>query len=87
MAGTSAQKDKQASTPVVAPTKPLEDMPLDPDAYDMVMGLLKDVYAKDPVKVKSIAEAFRKRFKTSETVSLSQSMTTQAHVAFVNELL
>ena len=80
-----AQKDKQASTP--APSKSLEDMPLDPDAYDMIMGLLKDVYAKNPAKVKSITEAFRKRFKTSETVSLSQSMTNQAHVAFVNELL
>ena len=82
-----AQKDKQASTPAPAPSKPLEDIPLDGEEYNMVMALLKEVFAKDPAKVKSITEAFRKRFKTSETVALSQSMTTQAHVAFVNELL
>lgn len=86
-----AQKDKQASAPAPAPTpapsKSLEDMPLDPEAYNMVMAVLKEIYAKDPAKVMRITEAFRKRFKTSETVALSQSMTNQAHVAFVNELL
>ena len=53
----------------------------------MVLGLLKEVHKNDPGKLATITEQFRKRFPDTANSPLSQSITTQTHVSFLNELL
>ena len=63
------------------------DQPLSKEDYELVIGLLKDVHRQDPDKIKAITDAFRKQFPDSSSVPLSQAITTQGHVEFINELL
>ena len=63
------------------------DQPLSKEDYELAIGLLKDVHRKDPSKITTITEAFRKQYPDSASVPLSQAITTQGHVQFINELL
>ena len=63
------------------------DQPLSKEDYELAIGLLKDVHRQDPDKIKAITDAFRKQFPDSSSVPLSQAITTQGHVEFINELL
>jgi hypothetical protein len=63
------------------------DAPISQDEYNMVLGLLKEVHKKDPNKLATITEQFRKYFPDTADSPLSQSITTQAHVNLLNELI
>ena len=66
---------------------PTTDQPLSKEDYELTIDLLKEVHRKDPDKIKTITDTFRKQFPDSASVPLSQAITTQAHVQFINELL
>ena len=63
------------------------DAPISQDEYNMVLGLLKEVHKKDSNKLATITEQFRKKFPDTADSPLSQSITTQAHVNLLNELI
>ena len=63
------------------------DSPLSKEEYDIAIELLKDIHRKDPSKIATITEAFRKQYPDTASLPLSQAITTQAHVQFINELL
>jgi hypothetical protein len=77
-----AKPKEKAPEPV-----PTTDQPLSKEDYELTIDLLKEVHRKDPDKIKTITEAFRKQYPDSASVPLSQAITTQAHVQFINELL
>jgi len=63
------------------------EQPLTKDEYDTVIGLLKEVHATRPDKLKALTDAFRMQFADTAELPLSQAITTQRHVAFINEHL
>ena len=81
---TKAKAKPKEKAPEPAPTT---DQPLSKEDYELTINLLKDVHRKDQNKIKTITEAFRKQYPDSASVPLSQAITTQAHVQFINELL
>ena len=82
-------KPKTKAKPKEKPSEPATstDTPLSKEDYDLAIGLLKDVHRKDPSKIATITEAFRKQYPDSASLPLSQAITTQGHVQFINELL
>jgi len=77
-----AKPKEKAPEPV-----PTTDQPLSKEDYELAIGLLKDVHRKDPSKIATITEAFRKQYPDTASLPLSQAITTQGHVQFINELL
>ena len=67
--------------------KALADAPINRDEYNMVLTLLKDVNQKSPDKLKAISDAFKTAFPKSAHLRMSEAITTQAHVTFINEQL
>ena len=53
----------------------------------MVLTLLKDVNEKSPEKLKAISAAFKTAFPQSAHLRMSEAITTQSHVTFINEQL
>ena len=77
-----AKPKEKAPEPV-----PTTDSPLSKEEYDIAIELLKDIHRKDPSKIATITESFRKQYPDTASLPLSQAITTQAHVQFINELL
>jgi len=77
-----AKRKEKAPEPVTT-----TDSPLSKEEYDIAIELLKDIHRKDPSKIATITEAFRKQYPDTASLPLSQAITTQAHVQFINELL
>jgi hypothetical protein len=85
-------KKKAAPAPTPAPTPeptpaPPAEQPLSKDEYDLVIDLLKKVHRDTPDKLQSLTASFRKKFTDLADLPLSQAITTQAHVAFINDQL
>ena len=85
-------KKKAAPAPTPAPTPeptpaPPAEQPLSKDEYDLVIDLLKKVHRDTPDKLQSLTASFRKKFTDLSGLTLSQVITTQAHVAFINDQL
>ena len=84
---TVAKKTAPAPTP--APSAELNDQPLSSDDRQAVLAILKEVFASEggKEKIESLTTKFRAQFKNVADLPLSQAITTQAHVAFINEQL
>ena len=80
-------KAKSKAQPKAPEPVTTTDQPLSKDDYNLAIELLKDVHRKDPDKLQSITEAFRKQYSDSASIPLSQAITTQGHVEFINDLL
>lgn len=80
-------KAKSKAQPKAPEPVTTTDQPLSKDDYNLAIELLKDVHRKDPAKLQSITEAFRKQYSDSASIPLSQAITTQGHVQFINDLL
>jgi hypothetical protein len=80
-------KAKSKDQPKASEPVTITDQPLSKDDYNLAIELLKDVHRKDPAKLESITEAFRKQYSDSASIPLSQAITTQGHVQFINDLL
>ena len=80
---------KAAPTPTPAPSADPNDQPLQSEERQAVLALLKEVFASEDGKqrIESLTTKFRKEFKNMADLPLSQAITTQAHVAFINEQL
>ena len=63
------------------------DQPLDTEEYNAVIALLKEIHGKDPEKIKGLTTAFRKQFPDVADLPLSQGISTQTHVEFINGYL
>jgi len=81
----SVQK-KAAPKPEPTPVD-LLDSPIPNDARQVVLDLLKQTFAKDADKVKSLTAAFHKAFPDTANLPLSQAFTTERHCAFINDFL
>ena len=73
--------------PQPVPASKADDAPINRDEYNMVLTLLKDVNQKSPDKLKAISDAFKTAFPKSAHLRMSEAITTQAHVTFINEQL
>ena len=80
-------EEKPKAQPKAPEPVTITDQPLSKDDYNLAIELLKDVHRKDPAKLQSITEAFRKQYSDSASIPLSQAITTQGHVQFINDLL
>ena len=80
---------KAAPAPTPAPSADPNDQPLQSEERQAVLALLKEVFAMEDGKerIESLTTKFRKEFKNMADLPLSQAITTQAHVAFINEQL
>ena len=65
----------------------LADVPLSKEEKDMILANLKEVRDADGAKLKGIVEKFREFFPDTNGMPMSEAITTQAHVAFINDLL
>lgn len=65
----------------------LADVPLSKEEKEMILANLKEVRDADGAKLKSIVEKFREFFPSAASIPMSEAITTQAHVAFINDLL
>jgi hypothetical protein len=81
----SVQK-KAAPKPEPTPVD-IMDSPIPNDARQVVLDLLKQTFAKDADKVKSLTTAFHKAFPDTANLPLSQAFTTERHCAFINDFL
>ena len=65
------------------------DQPLTAEERDTVLALLKETFSSSggSDKIKALGEKFNATFKNPDSLPLSQAITTQAHVAFINEEL
>jgi hypothetical protein len=82
---------KKAATPAPTPAPSVDptDQPLSSDDRQAVLAILKETFASDggKEKIEGITTKFRDQFKNVADLPLSQAITTQAHVAFINEQL
>lgn len=79
---------KKKAAPAPQPDlKSLKQEPLSKEDYEMVIDMLKGVHRENPDKLKGLTEAFRLEFPDVAELPLSQAITTQAHVAFINDQL
>ena len=76
-----------APVPQPVPASKADDEPISRDEYNMVLSLLKDVNQKSPDKLQAISDAFKTAFPKSAHLRMSEAITTQAHVTFINEQL
>lgn len=74
-----------------APAKPANpaDAPLSADERNLALALLKETFASEggADKIKQLTTKFREAFPNAGDLPLSQAITTQAHVAFINDQL
>ena len=73
--------------PQPVPASKADDAPINRDEYNMVLTLLKDVNEKSPEKLQAISAAFKTAFPKSAHLRMSEAITTQSHVTFINEQL
>ena len=70
------------------PSKPAaDDKPLTKEDYDKIIESLGKIHAETPAKLKQVAASFKAQFPETGDAPLSQSITTEAHVAFINGLI
>jgi hypothetical protein len=88
-ASTAKPKPTPTPTPSPAPstTSAPSDAPIDRDEYNTVLALLKEINANTPDKLQAISAAFKAAFPDSAHLKMSEAITTQSHVAFINEQL
>ena len=86
---TVTKKAAPTPTPTPAPSADPNDQPLQSEQRQAVLALLKEVFASEDGKqrIESLTTKFRKEFKNMADLPLSQAITTQAHVEFINEQL
>ena len=82
-------KKAAAPAPTPAPSANPNDQPLSSDDRQAVLAILKETFASEggSDKIKDLTTKFRAQFKNVGDLPLSQAITTQAHVAFINEQL
>ena len=76
-----------APQPAPAPASKADDEPISREEYNMVLTLLKDVNEKTPKKLQATSAAFKTAFPKSAHLRMSEAITTQSHVNFINNHL
>ena len=88
---TAKPAGKKTVAKKAAPAKPADpaDAPLTSDERDLTLALLKETFASEggADKIKQLTTKFREAFPSAADLPLSQAITTQAHVAFINDKL
>ena len=76
-----AAKNPKKSTPVTDPV----NQPLTKDEVDFILGTLIDIRKDDVAKFEEIQKSFMDHFKIASDCRFSESITTHAHLSYLNE--
>jgi hypothetical protein len=85
----TSSKTKSDVVPSKKPSASLEadEVPVNDEEYNLVIGLLTEVHQKTPEKIVELTKAFRKEYKLDASAALSKEIKTQNHVEFINAFL